>query len=236
MQRSLRVYYCGSKITAKRTERMRRYKELWFCVTILLVYGVYSLYTRPIGTPVREGFSAENDPVQEEVDSDAGRPIVWERSGKGWRITPRANYRIAARVLHTERYRFGWQSSFSPVDLALGWGKISDPEVDNWIDWSQNMRWYFFHWSEGSPYTNDYIISHSANVHIVPSDDNLKRAVLKLHRNEIVLLEGDLVDIDTEKGEVTYWWHSSLSRQDTGDGSCELLWLKRLVFDGKEYR
>ena len=169
------------------------------------------------------------------MDEKETAPLFWQRSGMRWQITPRATYHIAARVLQMETYHSGWQSSFSPVDLALGWGKLSDRNVDQWIDWSQSMRWYFFEWHAGSPYTNDYIITHSANVHIVPADENLKRAALGVHRNEIVLLEGDLINIDAKKGDGSYWWHTSMTRDDTGDGSCELLLLKRAVYEGKEY-
>lgn len=215
---------------------MGRYKAFWFFCAISFLYFLFSVFNRPTGIAVHEAFSAENDPVQGEVDPGEKKPMVVERSGMRWQITPQASYQIAARVLHMETYHTGWQSSFSPVDLALGWGKLADPHVDKWIDWSQNTRWYFYHWSEGSPYTNDYILRHSANVHIVPADDNLKRAVLKLSRNNIVLLEGNLINIDTTKGSESHWWHSSLSREDTGDGSCELMWVKREVFDGEEYR
>jgi hypothetical protein len=212
-----------------------RYKGLWFCLAITAGYFLISYLNRPTGIVVHEAFSAESDPVQTLIYSKATTPMVWDRSGMRWQITPKAEYQIAARVLHTENYRSGWQSALSPVDLALGWGKLSNPFVDKWIDWDQNMRWYFFHWSAGSPYTNDYIVTHSANVHIVPADDNLKRAALEVHRNDIVLLEGTLINIDGGKSDHSYWWHSSLSREDTGDGSCELLLLKRAVFHGKEY-
>ena len=46
------------------------------------------------------------------------------------------------------------------------------------------------------------------------------------------LLENDetckrfFVDVDARKsnGE-TYWWHSSVSREDTGDGACEVMYV-----------
>ena len=101
---------------------------------------------------------------------------------------------------------------------------------------SQGGRWYFYEWKADSPYQSDFIKEHSANVHIIPATENLKVAVIRLHRGEEVLLEGLLVNIDGNRGNNDYWWHTSLSRRDSGDGSCELLYLQKLVFDGKEYR
>jgi hypothetical protein len=40
---------------------------------------------------------------------------------------------------------------------------------------------------------------------------------------QIVHLEGDLVRADGKDG---WHWVSSLSRTDTGDGSCEVVWVE----------
>jgi len=211
-------------------------KGIWLGIAVIVFYALFFLTTRTRGVAIHEVIPVENDPEQVNIDSAEEHPTTLQRSGIQWKITPRAEYRIAARVLHRERYYLDWQSSFAPVDLALGWGSLADPKADDWISWSQNMRWYFYHWSEGTPYSTDYIARHSANVHVVPADKNLKYAVLKLERNDLVLLEGNLVDIDGRKGGSTYWWHTSLTRDDTGDGSCELFWVKRAMFGGQEYR
>jgi hypothetical protein len=182
-----------------------------------------------------EKISSSQEPIQEELDSDVS-PFSLQSAGFHWIITPKAQYQIAARVLSTESYRTGWQSSLSPVDFALGWGDLAKEDVDHWISWSQNNRWYFFHWEEGSPYRNEYIITHSANIHIIPANKNVESAALQIDRNDQVLLEGLLVDVDAKKEGETRWWRSSTSRNDTGDGSCELLYLQRVVVDGKEFR
>jgi len=203
---------------------------------IIAVFFFYRLATRPKGYKTTEGIVATEEPLQTDLQEDEDKPFQDDVNGYKWTITPKAEFRISARVLSTERYRMEWQSTLSPVDLALGWGPLSSRDVDHWIDWSQSGRWYFYQWSADSPYKANFIKDHSANVHIIPSSDNLKSAVLRLHSNEMVLLEGLLVNVDGSRGGDNYWWHTSLSRKDTGNGSCELLYLKRLVVDEKEYR
>jgi hypothetical protein len=211
-------------------------KALFIVAIIIGAFFLYRLATRPKGYDTTEGVVATEEPLQTDLVEGDEKPFPEEASGYKWTITPKAEYRIAARVLSTERYRTEWQSTLSPVDLALGWGALSSKDADRWIDWSQSGRWYFYQWSGDSPYKANFIQDHSANVHIIPSTGNLRSAVLGLHSNEMVLLEGLLVNVDGIHGEDSYWWHTSLSRKDTGDGSCELLYLKRLVVDGKEYR
>ena len=148
-------------------------------------------------------------------------------------FTAKARYRIAARVLSRERYYRGWRSDLSPLDLALGWGTMSDPAVDRWIDWSQGGRWYFWQWSAGSPYQNDAIRVQSANVHVVPANQNLRRALLAVEEGDRVQLRGFLVDLLGPGGDL---WNSSLSRSDKGNRSCEILYITELADDETVYR
>jgi hypothetical protein len=145
---------------------------------------------------------------------------------------PKARYRVAARVLSRERYYMGWGADLAPLDLALGWGAMSDPAVDEVIDWGQGFRWYTWQWKETSPLTNRDVAPQSANVHVVPASLNLKRALLALDANDIVQLKGFLVNIQGPGGEN---WRSSLTREDTGSGSCELLYTTELIANETAY-
>jgi hypothetical protein len=145
---------------------------------------------------------------------------------------PKARYRVAARVLSTERYYWGWGAELAPLDLALGWGAISDPAVDTMIDWYQGSRWYFWKWNGTPSLSNGDIAPQSANVHVVPASLNLKRALLALDAGDIVQLKGLLVNIQGPDGES---WKSSLTREDTGGGSCELLYTTELIANDTVY-
>jgi hypothetical protein len=152
-----------------------------------------------------------------------------------WSITPLARYEIAARVLGAERYFLGEQSRLSPLDLALGWGPMANPEVDRFISWYQSGRWYFYRWSGDSPYRTEDISPASANVHMVPATTNVRRALLELSTDDIVWLQGALISVRSIDNLEADAWRSSLSRTDQGDGACELMWVERLVAHGVEY-
>lgn len=183
---------------------------------------------------------AKVDPVQMPLSSSkAATPITLEEAGATWQMFPRADYRIAARVLHLKRYD-DWQARFAPVDLALGWGEIGEPGADRWIEWRQADRWYYYRLRRplvwGSSLSQDYVREHSANVHAVPATTELASALQQLERNSFVLLQGKLVDVEARKDGAVQHFLTSLSRTDEGDASCEIMYVERLVTKGIEYR
>jgi hypothetical protein len=67
-----------------------------------------------------------------------------------WRLTPRADYDVTARILAREDYYFDTLADLVPEDLALGWGPMSDNAVLTHFDISQDARFYFWQ-SRGPP-------------------------------------------------------------------------------------
>lgn len=175
------------------------------------------------------------DPIQSRVMGEAANPIVWEENGMTWTMQPRASYQIAARVLGNKRYSDS-QSGVAPRDLALAWGDMSDPSVDEWIHWRQSNRWYRYEWDSTPPYSRSYIASHTANVHIIPATDNLDKALRQVEKDDWVYLEGYLVDLQVRDGDRVGHVNTSLTRDDTGAGACEILYVKRLIVDGRLYQ
>ena len=207
-----------------------------FAILSLTVILSFLLLSRPRSTVISQDISLlqpTEDPIQSGLTGEAANPIMWEENGMTWTMQPQASYQIAARVLGNKRY-YDWQSSVTPRDLALGWGDMSDPSVDEWIRWRQFDRLYHYEWNNGA-YSRGYIIGHSANVHIIPATDNLDKALRQVEKNDLVYLEGYLVDLhvhnDARQGSVS----TSLTREDTGAGACEILYVERLVMDGRLY-
>jgi len=150
-------------------------------------------------------------------------------------FNPVAEYKIAAVLVGKKCYRDGWRGKVAPVDLALVWGKLAEPESDKYVSYSQYDRWYFYELKTGSPFNSSYVISHSANNHIIPAGENILKAVKTIEKKEKVLLEGFLVNVKgRHKGE-NFWWNSSLKRTDTGDGSCEVFYVKKVRIGTKVY-
>lgn len=134
-----------------------------------------------------------------------------------------AEYAIRARVLGTRRYRFGQSAALAPLDLALGWGRMTDPAVVRRLDIRQRNRWYLWRYDGDPPLPLREIETSSANVHAVPADAGVARALRGLKVGQQVALHGYLLELRDAQG----WnWRSSLSREDTGAGACELFYVQ----------
>lgn len=160
------------------------------------------------------GMLAANEPIQNETKETA-----WEHGD--YLITPLAEYEVTARVLSKKDYAWDKSADLSPVDLALGWGAMSDSGLLENLRISQSGRWFYVYWQNANVDVNQ-VMTHSANTHILPANADIARQVKNVRRDDIVRLQGYLVQVTKRDG---FLWRSSLTRGDTGDGSCEVLWV-----------
>jgi len=142
-------------------------------------------------------------------------------------ITPLAEFDLRARVLHKKFYSRGREADLSPLHLALGWGKMSDQNVLDQITITQHSRWY--HWrADKLPISREVIISSSSNMHMIPASEEVEKLLISVHEGNLIQLSGYLVAVSARDG---WKWKSSLSRKDTGNGSCEVVWVKNATIE-----
>ncbi len=146
---------------------------------------------------------------------------------KDFTITPLADFTMTARVLSRADYSYDPVSSISPTDLAMGWERMSDSTVLAKLDIGQSSRWYTYRWgAEGPPIPRDEIIRSSANMHMLPADDTVRWQLKQVRPGDVVHLEGQLIEAHGANGGV---WRSSMTRDDSGDGACEVVYVRKLV-------
>jgi hypothetical protein len=183
---------------------------------LLLAYvgwGAWHWFTgRPVHPP--DGVLAPEDPQQVDLANGAKIRI------RHWNLTVRARYRVTARVLAREDYRFDALAGLIPEDLALGWGPLSDNRILKSIDISQSNRFYYWRAPQNFTVAREAIIAHSANTHVIPGDPLVARQLSRLRPGQVVTLDGELVDAVRDDG---MWIKTSLVRTDSGAGACEVL-------------
>lgn len=140
-------------------------------------------------------------------------------------LLTRAHFDATARVLSREDYRFDAGASLAPTDLALGWGRMSDSAVLDRIEVSQSSRFYFWRVKD-FPIPRREIEESSANMHLIPADAGVRAMLDRVRAGEVVHIEGFLVDASRPDG---WHWNSSLTRDDTGNGACELVYVESLT-------
>jgi len=193
---------------------------IYVIVPILVLITYYAWPSNEIIHPA--GIIVEEEPFQRET-SDGKKWTVDEYSYHSL-----ADFRLEARVLGKEGYSLDRESDISPYDLALGWGPMSDQAVIDQLNISQRTRWY--HWETRKyPIPKRDIQKYSANMHIIPANEDVEKELDKIVKGNIIKLEGLLVEVAAADAEDRWKWTSSLSRDDTGGGACEVVWVEKIT-------
>lgn len=179
---------------------------------VLLVYNIWP------GEPFT-GYIA--DPVQVGLD---GGQVINMLGDEGYvSLSLLASYDIEAVVKSTNRLR-DYPAQVSRYDFALAWGDLNRADIDATISYAQGLRHYTYRWSSDTPVSPAYIGSHSANVHIIHGDKNILKKVQGIRKNDHIRLQGYLVQVNFPHGP----WRSSLTRTDSGNGACEVMYVTDL--------
>ena len=184
----------------------------------LAVWACWSWWNnRPVARA--DGVIAPDNPVQ--VDFDSPQPPIALKQAT---LHPLAKFSLTARVLSRDDYHFDAEADLSPTDLAFGWGPMSDSAVLRGIDISQSGRFYYWQVRK-FPIPRRAIETHSANMHMIPANALAAYELKHVRVGDVVTLDGFLVEADKPGG---WRWRSSMTRDDTGDGACELVYLQDL--------
>ena len=189
--------------------------------TALVAAGLWQGYDdwqlRPVHPP--DGPIAPDDPRQTDIE---GAPVT--TLGR-WRLTPQARYDIIARILAREDYHFDLLADLIPEDLALGWGPMSDNRILRLFEITQGARFYSWIPKQALPIPRQAVVEHSANTHVIPADPVVARQLKHLRVGQVVHLRGSLVNGVRDDGA---YINTSLTRSDSGPGSCEVLLVEQV--------
>jgi hypothetical protein len=136
--------------------------------------------------------------------------------------TALAGFSVEARVLGREDYRLDREAAYAPIDLALGWGRMREDAVLAQLEITQSGRWYRYRWRNQPPIPLAEIVRSSANMHMIPANAAVAADLERISDGDRVRVDGWLVQLDSPGG---MRWRSSLSREDSGGGACELVYV-----------
>jgi hypothetical protein len=200
-------------------------------IVILIAITAFIFSSRIEGFFVRRNFSESatsllnlDEPIQIATSGEINMRV----GDTNVRIEKVAEYSITGRVVGTSRYSFGIRGELSPYDVGLAWGPLSDIAVDDRISWRSSQRWLTFR-------TNDFallplISINSSNTHLIPANNDIRRLLRHIRRNDVVRLEGYLVQAHyTDRGH-SITIPTSTSRYDTGNGACEQMYVTSVTW------
>jgi len=159
------------------------------------------------------GILVQESPIQQD---DSSGSVIYQGD---FQLKPVARYKLRGEILGTKRYHSGIQSELVPVDVAVGWARMSDQVVLDSLRISMGNRFFFYEWFGTPPIPRRELECSAANNHVISANAAVARAVGRLRRGQIAEMQGWLVDAEGPNG---FRWPTSRRRDDTGNGACEL--------------
>ena len=182
---------------------MKRF--IYLLISMLFVYGVWTHWLKP-----NKGIEYHhNDQIVNEQIKTFDQFTIENLSA----------FEGEFRVLSREDYSMGREAEVSPVDFALGWGRMAEPQIYKQLSIRQSNRWYYWRYENTPPIDVREIETHSANMHMIPANKEIAKQLSKVQKDDLIYLKGHLVEVRAQDGWI---WRSSLTREDTGNGACEL--------------
>jgi len=162
------------------------------------------------------------DPI---IELYSGEEITRIVDGYEFTIVPVAVYRASVRVICKKHYSSNEIDVLAPFDLCIVWGELAERSNLQYYACSQSDRGCFLRSLGVSPLDDSYVGSHLANIHIIPANETISRAIDAIRTYQKVTIEGFLVNVYSDGRWI---WKTSVTWTDTGEGSCEVLYITKV--------
>ncbi len=197
-------------------------------------FYIYGSLSAPVSSPASaaDPISITADPIQSAAP-DTTIPMI--RKGKErYTLLPQARYQLNGRVVSYRRYYHGYMHYLSPWDYATLWGNTD--QYLPYLKFNQVVRFCLFKTRHPEKVDIAYILRHMANNHLIPSNQNIRKALGKVKKSDLVRIDGFLVNVIgvDRKNRVSHW-NGSQTREDTGNGACEIIYVTRLRINERIY-
>ena len=210
-----------------------QYKHLFLAVFIVYL-AAHWWFKHPWSAAQGSPLTLGEEPSQEPMTHPLTK--LFQRHDDISLLKLNYRYEITGEVLVASSYRWSFVNDYSEVDIGLAWGK-QVPEIKKKIEYHQAARWLI--WKAHQVLDEKAlwdIKTHIGNIHVIPKEGHkdLDKAIHWISSGDIIRLRGYLVEIFGPSGELLMG--SSTSRDDTGDGACEIMWVEELQIGSKIYR
>ncbi len=178
---------------------------------VFLAYLAWSM------VPIDRGPGVKADKAPVLVDNSKEEPFSYNEA----ELMPAGSVSAEVRVISKKRYFLDGMSSFSPIDVLVGWNDLSD---------QRNLDYLHFDLSERTfskkpyqlPVTHKEINEQTALWHLIPSTDEIKSELGRLRDGHLLKIEGLLVNVRDKKG---LKWETSKDLFDSDKPEHEIIWV-----------
>ncbi len=199
---------------------------------LFIGYLIYNSVTEPVFRQSDTSIDIADDPAQKTLKDVTLAPM--QLGSSRFFFDVKASYTLKGMLVSKRRYSRGFMSRLSPYDYAIIWGKTIDMLPH--LRFTQTYRYCLYNYKLSTPVDPKYVQSHMSNNHMIPSTQNIRKALKYAKKGDLVEIEGYLVYVTaTSKNKGTSNWNSSLIREDDGNGACEVIYITKLRIKDKIY-
>ena len=171
----------------------------------------------------------EGEPLQEISDA---KPFTTTIKGYRYALTPKATYDISGLVVsqHRGNALFNLDHKADPgniKDVCVVWGESVTNGSYRKVKFRSGEFTCSYSWSGAvdPPFKPE----KASNNHLIPADRAIARKIRAIHVGDQIRMTGLLVDYKvTKDGRDIFTRQTSLTRGDTGNGACEILYVTEL--------
>jgi len=167
----------------------------------------------------------ESAPIQTAAHH---RPFTATIAGYTYTLTPRAGYDISGLVVSQHRgdavlNMYHKADPGNIKDVCVVWGEDITNGSYRKVRFSSEEFSCNYRWS--GVVTPPFNPEKMSNNHLIPATSEIAAAIQAIHVGDQIRMRGLLVDYTvTEDGREIFSRRTSLSRKDTGNGACEILY------------
>ena len=164
------------------------------------------------------GISVEEAPQQTQTSAESFKH-------EEYNISPMAEFECSAKIISKKYYSDHW-ADISPIDMTLGWEKLSDESIIHRINFDQTTRWtHYTPLNIAGVISAEELRTQHGNFHMCPANDDVRSALLNMPQGSVIHFKGKLINL-SKSG----WSNqSSLKRTDSGAGACEIVWVEEII-------
>lgn len=195
-------------------------------LTALLFWIISNFESHVIRPPLQAPPEMSRDPLQTPTNAP---PFVSRRGGEKYLIEPVADYEITGLVveLHDsdswkDRVHALAKDFINTRDLCVVWGENLKNDVYRKVKFSHG-EWTCYAQSSSSEVWRAFHMNQLSNNHVLPATEKISTELGKIEIGDQITLKGMLVNY--ERTAHPPGRHTSITREDTGDGACEIIWV-----------
>jgi hypothetical protein len=207
--------------------------QRWLAVSFVLcvICAIY-LSFRDVALPdasLIDRTITEAEPLQEISEGRAFTTII---KGYTYTLTPKATYDISGLVVSQHRgdALFNLDHKADPgniKDVCVAWGEAITNGSYRKVRFTSGEFTCSYRWS--GVITPPFNPEKASNNHLIPANDTMARRIRAIHVGDQIRMTGLLVDYKvTKDGREIFTRRTSLTRSDTGNGACEILYVTDL--------